>query len=782
MDRARAQVPGEAAPAVKPEQPVSGTVHGSAYDSQTTASVAWNGSVYLVVWTDTRNAAASDFDIYGARLDSTGDLLDDGGIPITRASRAQHAPAVAWNGSAFQVVWEDDRNSANQNVSGRARSGAGVVLDPNGVQVTFATREQTEVSIASNGTISMVTWRDDRAGGFLSENVYGTRLDSNGALIDITGFAIAVAANGQIEPTIAWNGTTFFVAWADNRASFENLDIYGSRVSAAGVVQDPAGIPISTAALEQYAPAVASNGTDFYVTWHDHRSNASYDLYGTGVSAAGVVAAATGTVISNAAGDQWNPSVTWNGSNYVLAWVDLRGGGTFPEEGDIYSTRVSAGGVVQEAAGTVVSAAAHAQTSPDIASNGTDSFVAWTDYRVVTSDVFGARVTAAAAVQDPSGILVSNGPSRGEAPAIAWNPTAQQFFVVWEDLRGGFASDLYGARLDKNGNILDASGIAISARPGDAEFRPAVTWSGTEYLVVWEDTRNFNAGGGGPLCVQCDDIFGARVSAGGTVLDPDGLLISGADQHQVDPAVAWNGSTYLVVWTDDRAPGNRHDIYGGLVSSAGVVSNNNTVISEFSGGQNSPTVASNGTDFLVAWSSAVLGDIHASRVTGAAAVLDPTGIPVGAADGIQSEPSVAWSGNRYLVAWTDARLVTETNVYGALVDAGGAVTSAATGIPISTATRDQRTPAVTNGSSGWFVAWRDERAGAGLFDVYGSRLNAGGTVQDTAGLVVAVSTDDEEAPAVVQGPGKEYRIAYQRFSSEAPYNGMSRVYSRKMPK
>ena len=64
---------------------------------------------------------------------------------------------------------------------------------------------------------------------------------------------IAPAAKGDL----AWDGANYLVAWTDSRSGTNN-DIYGARVSAAGMVQDAAGIALAASAANEGSPAVAS--------------------------------------------------------------------------------------------------------------------------------------------------------------------------------------------------------------------------------------------------------------------------------------------------------------------------------------------------------------------------------------------------------------------------------------------------------------------------------------------------------------------------------------------
>jgi len=358
------------------------------------------------------------------------------------------------------------------------------------------------------------------------------------------------ASNVQRHPAVAFDGTNYLVAWEEYDGG-PSRDIYGARVSAGGSVLDPSGIAISTAADDQGYPQIVFDGTNYLVVWQDNRGG-SYDIYGTRVSAGGNVLDPDGIAISTAANDQLFPEIAFDGTNCLIVWEDLRSG--FP---DIYGARVNSGGSVLDTGGIAISTVASYQWFPAIASDGTDYLVAWDDNRGGSSwDIYGTRVSAGGSVLDPDGIAISTAANIQGDLAIAFDET--NYLVVWVDLRSGSSYDIYGARVNASGSVLDTAGIAISIAAGDQEL-PAIAFDGTNHLVVWQDGRSGSY-----------DIYGTRVSAGGNVLDPDGIAISTAEGYQQSPAISFNGTNYLVVWQDNRS-GSSWDIYCARVSVVGTV-------------------------------------------------------------------------------------------------------------------------------------------------------------------------------------------------------------------
>jgi hypothetical protein len=173
-----------------------------------------------------------------------------------------------------------------------------------------------------------------------------------------------------------------------------------------------------------------------------------------------------------------------------------------------------------------------------------DAAFASPDFLVVAGcegAIRGFRVTPLGTALDPAeGIDIADGPSDfGSAVAAG----AGGYLVVWQRYDSTSFQDIYGAVVTPDGQV--SARFPIFVAPGEQAF-PAVACGGASCLVVWRDTRS----GSGPA--PSSDIYGARVMLDGTVLDPAGIPITTAPGAQGEPAVAFDGTRYLVVWSEAK--------------------------------------------------------------------------------------------------------------------------------------------------------------------------------------------------------------------------------------
>jgi hypothetical protein len=705
-------------------------------------AVAFDGTNYLVVWEDERIGL---WDIYGARVTPDGIVLDEGSIPISTAANNQRFPSVAFNGNNYLVVWEDYR-SGSPHIYGTQVTQSGQVLDPNGIPISTATSVQGHPSVTLIDTNYLVAWHDHRSGAW---DIYGTRVTPAGTVLDTTGIPISTAANDQLTPSVAFDGTNCLVVWSDRRSGTPN--IYGARVTPAGSVLDDTGFPIviNTNFNSQY-PSVTFGGTNYLVVWQDGRNGpVNWDIYGARVTLAGILLDTNGIPMSTAAGYQQFPSVTFDDTNYLVVWLDDR---TNPFiERDIYGTRVSQVGTVLDPTGIPISSATYGQLYPSVAFDGTNYLVVWSDYRSNNiSDIYGARVTPTGTVLDPNGIQISTAANSQWSPSVASDGT--NYLVVWEENRDSTSMDIYGARIDQNGNVLDPD-IPISTGGADQRY-PSVAFNGIDYLVVWQNYRSSN---------QWWDIYGARVNQQGIVLDSNGFAISTATRDQIFPAVGFDGLNYLVVWQDGRRT-YYTDIYGARVNSQGSVLDTNGIrITNVSNQAQHASVAFDSTNYLVVWERGdANNDIYGTRVSPGGTVLDPNGIPISTITNSQQEyPSIAFDGSNYLVAWHDYRHGSRNpDIYCSRVTQSGTVLDP-NGIPISTATNSQINPSIAFDGTDYLVVWEDYRR---RYDLYGAKVSPSGVVIDSFPITTQISYPCY--PALARGSGNQILIAYSKFCEQ----------------
>jgi hypothetical protein len=173
---------------------------------------------------------------------------------------------------------------------------------------------------------------------------------------------------------------------------------------------------------------------------------------------------------------------------------------------------------------------------------------------------------------------------------------------------------------------------------------PAAVFDGTQYLAVWEDHR-----------LRRPILYGGRVTADGTALDPYGFRILDAAPQAVyetvyEPDVAFDGENFLVV---TEAGGRIHGI---RVSPAGEVLDPGGFLIADSVDAAPPSLVFDGEQYRVAWWQSAPGSegIYQARVEPNGTVLDPGGVFVYATNEEYSGwPAVhlSFDGTNTLLSW-----------------------------------------------------------------------------------------------------------------------------------
>jgi hypothetical protein len=335
-------------------------------------------------------------------------------------------------------------------------------------------------------------------------------------------------------PSIAWSGSLFGLAWRENRDG--NEEVYFARVSDAGA-KIGSDVRITNATGSSLYPTLAWSGSLFGVGWYDTRDG-DYETYFGLVDADGS-RAGTDERISYGTGYSMHPSVVWTGSEYGMAWRDER-----DDQREIYFARISADGA---RIGSEVRITTEAATSdnPSLAWTGSTFGVAWNDYRDANEEIYLALVSDAG-VKLGSDVRITTSTGSSIRPALVW--TGSEFGVGWQDNRDG-NPEIYLARISDAG-VKVGTDVRVTT-DSSASYKPDMTWTGSEYALVWYDYRDGNT-----------EIYLALVSADGVKASADLRITADADTSE-EPDVAWSGSTLGVTWWDDR-DGN-YEIYFALI-------------------------------------------------------------------------------------------------------------------------------------------------------------------------------------------------------------------------
>ncbi len=265
---------------------------------------AWDGEKYIAIWQEglPNNGAI----IRGQFIDADGSLIGSNFSirpPDLAASVSQIYPDVIYNGTNYLVVWDDNRNG-NRDVYAQFIDTDGNLIGDD-ISITTHSADQQLVQLAFGGDNYYAVWADERQSSN-DDAIFGQLIGFDGTLIGENTVISPVAnSEGRTWPSVAASNSEYLVAWdqdwLDSKSTVGNKNYDTQKYQAAGIpVPKPAlwydiyarkisfsgeylsdETAICTADFHQQDCNVASDGSDFLVTWSDSRNNNEYyDIYG----------------------------------------------------------------------------------------------------------------------------------------------------------------------------------------------------------------------------------------------------------------------------------------------------------------------------------------------------------------------------------------------------------------------------------------------------------------------------------------------------------------------
>ncbi|PIN86401.1 hypothetical protein COV19_04945 [Candidatus Woesearchaeota archaeon CG10_big_fil_rev_8_21_14_0_10_44_13] len=324
-------------------------------------------------------------------------------------------------------------------------------------------------------------------GASSAKSLHFGRADASGSLL--SDVVIDTGTISDPGSAIAWTGSEYGVVWpkttTGSRIFFIRMDGSGNKL------MDSVELitPLHNGA---YNPSIAWSGSQYGVAWKEDRVNSwAYDIYFTKITD---VTWNAGTIIRESFSQRANsgPSFVWTGSEYGISWSESQTSAQ-PYTYKIYFSRLDNDGTKL----TETKISDNDQTykaGPSLAWSGSGYGLAWVDKRDLTKDIIFSSMS-------PSGIKLKemkvtnldtiNG---AQNPSIAWNGLNSEYGIVWLDRRyvstGGY--ETFFARVDSTGTYVKGE-KRITANPGDAGS-PSIASNGPSYGLFWYDNFDSSAG------------------------------------------------------------------------------------------------------------------------------------------------------------------------------------------------------------------------------------------------------------------------------------------------
>ena len=336
--------------------------------------MVWTGSEYGVSWQDERHSSLPE--IYLARIGPDGREAA-AERRITYDANGDREPDLAWSGSEYGLAWRNYHGGTETYQIYFARlSAQGVQIGGDLKLTSYGDDNPYLPAIAWTGSTYGVAW--ERLGHlyFRQVSAIGSALGSN------TTIVTSGTAN---YPDLAWGGGEYGLCWFDRRTG--DNEIFFTRIAQTGL---KVGTDIRLTEYDKDAlhPVLAWSGSGYGVIWQDKRNSDKWEIYGAALGAEGQQTGGAVRLTYNEKESSF-PAVVWSGSEFGLAWSDLRDG---DGKGEIYFARMSDNGQPIGMAERI-STADKESFYPSLAWTGSEYAIAWQDKRHGKFEIYFTRFT-----------------------------------------------------------------------------------------------------------------------------------------------------------------------------------------------------------------------------------------------------------------------------------------------------------------------------------------------------------------------------------------------------
>ncbi|MBI5765017.1 MAG: hypothetical protein HZA51_15990 [Planctomycetes bacterium] len=622
---------------------------------QNRPKIAWNGENWLVLY-ESQDPSGGYYDTFirAVRVSAQGQTLDETPLafPPDLFSPSTIGLTVAGQGGQWLVarcVYHTDGYGTF--LAGQRIASDGTLLDLAPIMLNDWVYGPLKIIVASGEyTVVGPEWNDS---SILKARRIATNLQPLAPSFNLPYGALSIAGNGS----------NYYVTWL---SGFVNL--VGSRMTATGALLDPAGTML--------VPNVAGSMSLEYdgTNWWFARSvsNLAWTMR---INAAGVVLDPGGVQlpinVSGSVNSLYDTQIVPRSAGGVLfGWTDYRA--ALGSVSNSFALPVSPANVA--GAEHCLTTGTRNQRNTAI-SSGPDNTLAVAFISEAANDdrVLVQFLSAAMTPLTPSPIEVVQAPAIGSC-GIAWNGSI--FMITWDGGSGGTnTGKVMARRMNSDGTFLDAPTPVMNG------MVPAIEALGDDFLIACSRFATYP---------QFIDLWVNRIDGptGASMDGPNGVVLSGGYVNGL-PRVRTDGTQWLVaahsMWTHDSSQGDAILAKVPPVGAPALAFNPTPI----SGGTGDLDIAFSGSKYLLVWRMNSLSNANnyiAGRIMNADGTFPPGYFIIAEATGRQLRPTVAWDGTTFIVAWDDQRnqaafFDARTDIYGARVTESGSVLDPA-GFPI----------------------------------------------------------------------------------------------------
>ncbi len=236
------------------------------------------------------------------------------------------------------------------------------------------------------------------------------------------------------------------------------------------------------------------------------------------------------------------------------------------------------------------------QNSPDLAFDGNNYMVAWSDGRTTYYCIYIARVTPSGSVLDPGGIKVGPTVMMSQFnPAIVY--TGTRFFIIWVYATSPFA--ITGRFVNTNGQLI--SDTLRICKADDKVYGLRIAYCGTNFFITWLEASGptikgqLVSGDGSPIgnpfviaspvgdksLSSCFDginfvvtysikvgnfyqLWGRKYNENGTPVGPAFQISNSVNDQRHGEIIPGANNHYLNIWSEYRLASRSYDVYANI--------------------------------------------------------------------------------------------------------------------------------------------------------------------------------------------------------------------------